>query len=230
MLDLSLVQVVYEDNHIIAVNKPPGVLVQGDKTGDTPLVDYVKAYVKVRYKKTGDVFLGVIHRLDRPVSGTIIYARTSKGLSRMTELFRNREVEKTYWAITKTRPRPLAAKLEHYLLKDKSRNVAKAYLRRGNRTKDAKHSILTYELKSALDAHYLLEVKPETGRPHQIRVQLASNGTPIIGDVKYGFPNANDDGSIFLHCRSMSFIHPVKKTPVTIESDPPDVFGWNRFM
>jgi len=178
MLDLSLVQVVYEDNHLIAVNKPAGFLVQGDKTGDTPLSEYVKAYVKVRYKKPGDVFLGVIHRLDRPVSGTVIFARTSKGLSRMSQLFRDRKIEK---------------------------NI------------------------SDIEAHYLVHVKPETGRPHQIRVQLAANGTPIIGDVKYGFSNPNDDGSILLHCRSMSFIHPVKQVPVTIESDPPNKFMWNRF-
>ena len=229
MLDLSLVQVVYEDNHLIAVNKPAGFLVQGDKTGDTPLSEYVKAYIKVRYKKPGDVFLGVIHRLDRPVSGTIIYARTSKGLSRMTELFRERKIEKNYWAITKQRPKPIVGKLEHYLIKDKSKNLAKAYPKRGNRTKDAKHSVLTYELISAIEAHYLIHVKPETGRPHQIRVQLATNGTPIIGDVKYGFSNPNDDGSILLHCRSMSFIHPIKQIPVTIESNPPDKFMWNRF-
>lgn len=229
MLDLSQVQVVYEDNHLIAVNKPAGWLVQGDQTGDIPLVEYVKAYVKVRYKKPGDVFLGVIHRLDRPVSGTVIYARTSKGLSRMTELFRKREVDKTYWAITKQRPYPLEGKLEHYLLKDRERNLAKAYLQRGNRTKDAKHSILTYKLMSEIEAHYLLEVKPETGRPHQIRVQLSSNKTPIIGDVKYGYPTPNQDGSILLHCRSMSFIHPVKKEPITIKSEPPETNDWNRF-
>jgi len=215
MLDISHVKVVYEDNHLIAVNKPAGFLVQGDKTGDTPLVDYVKAYVKVRYKKPGDVFLGVIHRLDR---------------SRMTQLFRERKVEKNYWAITKQRPKPISGKLEHYLLKDKNKNLAKAYLKKGNRTKDAKHSVLTYELISAIEGHYLLLVKPETGRPHQIRVQLATNGTPIIGDVKYGYSNPEDDGSILLHCRSMSFIHPVKQTPVIIESDPPDKFTWNRFM
>ncbi|MEM8909292.1 MAG: RNA pseudouridine synthase, partial [Bacteroidota bacterium] len=222
--------VIYEDNHLIAVNKPAGYLVHGDATGDTPLTEYVKAYIKVRYKKPGAVFLGVIHRLDRPVSGTILFARTSKALSRMAQLFKDKAVEKKYWAVTKARPNPISGTLKHYLLKDHSKNVTKAYQQIGKRTSKAKLAELSYELISEIDHHYLVEVRPITGRPHQIRVQLASIDCPIIGDVKYGFRKGNENGSIHLHCREMSFIHPVKKEKVTIGCQPPEGQIWNRFV
>ncbi|WP_421799630.1 RluA family pseudouridine synthase [Haliscomenobacter sp.] len=221
-------QVIYEDNHLIAVNKPAGILVQGDETEDTPLVDYVKDYIKFRYKKPGDVFLGVVHRLDRPVSGAVIFARTSKALIRMNELFKERKVEKRYWAITENRPFPEYGHLTHYILKDQERNVSKALDQLSNRSKDAKKSDLDYELIGNLEARYLLLVKPITGRPHQIRVQLSKIGCPIVGDVKYGYSQANQDGSIYLHCRSMSFLHPVKQEPVTITADAPNERMWNQ--
>lgn len=222
-------QVIYEDNHLIAVNKPAGVLVQGDETGDIPMSDIVKKYIKDRYNKPGDVFLGVIHRIDRPVSGVVIFARTSKALERMSQLFRDREIEKTYWAITSQRPEPLEGHLKHFILKDKTKNQAKAYDRMSNRAKDAKEADLDYKMLAQIGSHVLLEVKPQTGRPHQIRVQLATIGCPIRGDVKYGFPVGNDDGSICLHCRSLSFVHPVKKERVTITADPPETMFWNYF-
>ena len=221
-------QVIYEDNHLIAVNKPAGILVQGDETEDTPLVDYVKDYIKFRYKKPGDVFLGVVHRLDRPVSGAVIFARTSKALIRMNELFKERKVEKRYWAITENRPFQEYGHLTHYILKDPERNVSKALDQLSNRSKDAKKSDLDYELIGNLEARYLLLVKPITGRPHQIRVQLSKIGCPIVGDVKYGYSQANQDGSIYLHCRSMSFLHPVKQEPVTITADAPNERMWNQ--
>jgi len=229
MLDISGLQILHEDNHLIAVNKPAGWLVQGDITGDTPLSEYVKTYIKLRYKKPGDVFLGTIHRLDRPVSGVVIFARTTKALIRMNELFKNRLVEKTYYAITAERPDPIQGHLTHYILKDKSKNVAKAYDKVGNRTKDAKKSDLDYELIGEVGNLHLLKINPLTGRPHQIRVQMASMGCPIWGDLKYGFRKANQDGSIHLHCRSLAFEHPVKKEPVYIEADPPNGQLWNEF-
>ncbi|MEM9822809.1 MAG: RNA pseudouridine synthase [Bacteroidota bacterium] len=230
MLNLAGLQVIYEDNHLIAVNKPASVLVHGDATGDTPLTEYVKQYIKLRYKKPGDVFLGVIHRLDRPVSGTIVFARTSKALTRMSKLLRDRQVDKCYWAVTKNRPYPLSGQLKHYLLKDHSKNVTKAYDKIGNRTSKAKLAELQYKLISEIENHFLLEVHPITGRPHQIRVQLSSMKCPIIGDLKYGYKKGNDNGSIHLHCREMTFIHPVKKEQISISCDPPDDAIWNRFV
>ena len=212
-------QVLFEDNHLIAVNKPAGVLVQGDDTGDRPLGEFVKDYIKDRYNKPGAVFLGVIHRLDRPVSGVTIFARTSKALTRMNQLFKDREIQKVYWAISATRPEPLSGHLVHYIEKDRNKNFAHAYAKAKG---DAKRSELDYSLMAAIGSHNLIEVKPETGRPHQIRVQLARMGCPIRGDVKYGFPTPNPDGSIHLHCRSLSFEHPVKKEPVTIVANPDD--------
>ena len=225
------IQILHEDNHLIAVNKPAGWLVQGDDTGDLPLSEWVKAYIKNRYKKPGDVFLGVIHRLDRPVSGVVIFARTSKGLSRMNQLFRDREINKTYWAITSERPEPLTGHLTHYIAKDRSRNIAKAYDELSNRAKQAgaKKSELDYKMLAQISSHHLLEVNPLTGRPHQIRVQLSKMGSPIRGDIKYGFKRPNEDGSIHLHCRKLSFIHPVKKEPVEIVADPPHDQIWNLF-
>lgn len=219
-MDLRDLQVLFEDNHLIAVNKPAGVLVQGDETGDVPLSEIVKQYIKKRYKKAGDVFLGVIHRIDRPVSGVVIFARTSKGLTRMNDLFKNREVQKTYWAITDERPKEFSGHLTHYLFKDKDRNVTKAYQSQ-NRNKAAKKSELDYELLSSLKSHHLLEVKPITGRSHQIRVQLSRIDCPIKGDLKYGAKVGNRNKSIHLHSRMLSFIHPVKKKYVQIIAKPP---------
>ena len=220
-------QVIYEDNHLIAVNKPAGILVQGDATEDTPLVDYVKDYIKFRYKKPGDVFLGVVHRLDRPVSGAVIFARTSKALIRMNELFKERKVDKRYRKNKKKRPSPEMGHLTHYILKDTEKNISKALDQMSNRSKDAKKSDLDYELIGALEGKHLILVKPITGRPHQIRVQLSKIGCPIVGDLKYGHTQANSDGSIYLHCRSMSFLHPVKLEPVTITADAPHEGLWN---
>ncbi len=230
MLDIGGLQVIYEDNHLIAVNKPAGYLVHGDVTGDTPLVDYVKQYVKLRYKKPGEVFLGVIHRLDRPVSGTIIFARTSKALTRMSKLFKDRAVKKRSWAVTKWRPKPISGNLKHFLLKDHNKNITKAYDKVGKRTSKAKLAELEYELISEIDNHFLLEVRPITGRPHQIRVQLSTIDCPIIGDVKYGFRKGNRDGSIHLHCKEMSFMHPVKKEMISISCDPAKDEIWRRFV
>jgi 23S rRNA pseudouridine1911/1915/1917 synthase len=223
------IRVLYEDNHLIAVNKPAGWLVQGDATGDTTLADWVKVYIKNRYQKPGDVFLGIIHRLDRPVSGVVIFARTSKGLERMNRLFREREVRKTYLAITGERPYPLKGKLIHFLTKDRERNIAKAYDRMSNRAKGAKKGELEYELIGELGGHHLLKVNPITGRPHQIRAQLGKMGWPIRGDVKYGYNQLNQDLSIHLHCHRLSFVHPVKKEAVTITAEPPRDQVWELF-
>lgn len=224
-----MIQILFEDNHLIAVNKPAGILVQGDQTGDKPLVDFVKLYIKDRYEKPGDVFLGVIHRLDRPASGVTIFARTSKALERMNRLFSERKIEKKYWAIVGKRPEPLYGHLTHFLLKDENKNVVKAYDKLSNRAKDAKQADLDYELTGEIGDCFLLEIDLQTGRPHQIRAQLAKIGCPIRGDVKYGYPKANRDGSIHLHCRSLSFIHPVKNEPVTITADPPEEQVWRLF-
>ena len=224
-------QVIFEDNHIIAVNKPAGILVQGDETGDRPLSEDVKEYIKVRYDKPGDVFLGTVHRLDRPVSGAVIFARTSKALERLNKLFHDQEVEKTYWAIVQNRPEELDDTLVHYLVKDHDRNITKALDGASRRNPDAKRSELSYSLISSLGDHHLLEVHPKTGRSHQIRSQLARIGSPIRGDVKYGYPKANRDQSIHLHCRSMEFMHPVQKTMVRIEADPnPNDSLWELFF
>ncbi len=222
-------QVLYEDNHLIAVNKPAGVLVQGDETGDTPLSELVKRYIKLQYGKPGEVFLGVIHRIDRPVSGVVVFARTSKALERMNKLFHDRKVDKTYWAVTSQRPEPLQGHLVHYLIKDASRNVAKALDQPSNRNKDAKRAELDYEMIMEVGGNCLLEVHPITGRPHQIRAQLAKIGCPIRGDVKYGYPTAHRDGMIYLHCRQLSFEHPVKNEPVTITAELPHDQVWNMF-
>ncbi|MEM1124213.1 MAG: RNA pseudouridine synthase [Bacteroidota bacterium] len=223
------IHVLHEDNHLIAVFKPAGVLVQGDATGDRTLADWVKQYIKDRYNKPGDVFLGIIHRLDRPVSGVVVFARTSKALTRMNDLFRDRKVDKTYWAITQNRPAELEGELVHYLLKDTTKNKTKAYDRRSNRNAKAKKSRLTYKVIGALGDHTVLEVHPETGRSHQIRVQLAKIDCVIKGDVKYGAPYPNEDASIYLHCHQLSFVHPVKKEPVSISVRAPELQMWREF-
>jgi len=223
------IQVLYEDNHLIAVNKPARMLVQGDKTGDSTIGDWVKRYIKDRYNKPGDVFLGIIHRLDRPVSGVVIFARTSKALTRMNELFRERSIKKTYWAITQTELPDLEGSLTHFLLKDTTKNKTKAYDRLSNRAAKAKKAELDYKLIGKVANHNLYEISLKTGRPHQIRVQLSKMGSPIRGDVKYGAEKGNEDGSIHLHSRSLSFIHPVKKEPVYIEADAPNEQVWRTF-
>jgi 23S rRNA pseudouridine1911/1915/1917 synthase len=220
------IQVLYEDNHLIAVNKPTGWLVQGDQTGDRTLSDWVKDYIKTRYNKPGDVFLGVIHRLDRPVSGVTLFARTSKALERMNKLFHDREVQKTYLAVVNTRPNPLKDTLQHYLLKDVETNIVKAFSKPKG---DAKFAELEYELVGEIGEHCCLEVKPKTGRPHQIRVQLSKMGCPIRGDLKYGSKNTPRDGAIYLHSKSLGFEHPIKKEPVLIIADTPDEQIWNMF-
>jgi 23S rRNA pseudouridine1911/1915/1917 synthase len=222
-------KVLYEDNLLLAVNKPIGWLVQGDETGDKPLSEFAKDYIKERYNKPGAVFLGVPHRLDRPVSGVVVFARTSKALERMNSLFREREIEKTYLAITEEKPDPLEGHLTHYIFKDRTRNLAKALDMPSNRHKEAKKSDLDYRLLGSIGSHNLIEVKPLTGRPHQIRVQLSKIGCPIRGDIKYGFEQPNRDGSIHLHCLALSFVHPVKKEPVTIVADPPKEQIWDLF-
>ncbi len=223
-------KVIFEDNHLLGVYKPAGMLVQGDSSGDISLLDLAKAYIKERYQKPGAVFMGLIHRLDRPVSGVVLLARTSKALERMNAQFRNREVQKTYWAITKERPYPIEGHLVHYIRKDKSKNRSFAYERPGRRQADAKKAELDYRLISEINGHCLLELKPGTGRPHQIRVQLAAIGCPIVGDLKYGYRTARPQGNILLHSHSLEFIHPVKKTPVLIQAPPEGDDLWTWFL
>ncbi len=218
--------VLYEDNHLIAVNKQAGVLVQSDQTGDVPLSDLVKNYIKEKYQKPGEVFLGTIHRLDRPVSGLVLFARTSKALERMNELFRDRDVKKTYWAIVGKKPAEVEGKLQHWLVKNEATNTVRAFKKA---MPGSQHAELDYKLIGQLERMSLLEVYPHTGRPHQIRVQLASMGCPIVGDVKYGYPNTNADGNILLHGRALEFVHPVRKEKMSIEAPTPKTEGWNIF-
>ena len=218
--------VLFEDNHLIAINKQSGTLVQGDETGDEPLSETVKKFIKEKYGKPGAVFLGVVHRIDRPVSGVVVFARTSKSLERMNALFKNRETKKTYWALVGNKPAKAEDTLVHWLVKDEKKNKTTAYKREhpeGSRSK------LSYKIMGNQAGHYLLEVNPITGRPHQIRVQLASMGCPIVGDLKYGFKEPNPDASICLHARELSFVHPVKNEPVTITAPLPKNEFWNRF-
>jgi 23S rRNA pseudouridine1911/1915/1917 synthase len=210
--------VLYEDNHIIAVNKSSSEIVQGDKTGDQPLSETIKLYLKEKYNKPGEVFLGVTHRLDRPVSGVVLFAKTSKALTRLNEMFRNQEVKKTYWAIVKERPELPEGRLEHYLVRNEKQNKSVAFEKERS---DAKKAALSYRLIAHSDTYYLLEVQLETGRHHQIRCQLAKMGCPIKGDLKYGFPRSNPNGGISLHARSVEFIHPVSKLPISLTAPVP---------
>ena len=194
--------VVYEDNHIIVVNKTSSEIVQGDKTGDTPLSEMVKQYLKEKYNKPGNVFIGVTHRLDRPVSGLVVFAKTSKALPRLNEMFRNGEVKKTYWAIVKECPKETEGELVHYLVRNEKQNKSYAY---DKEVKNSKKAVLHYKLIGHSQNYYLLEVDLKTGRHHQIRCQLAKMGCPIKGDLKYGFPRSNPDGSICLHARTVQF-------------------------
>ena len=210
--------VLYEDNHIIAVNKTNSEIVQGDKTGDEPLSETLKKYLKEKYNKPGEVFLGVTHRLDRPVSGVVIFAKTSKALTRLNEMFRNQEVKKTYWAIVKDRPAETEGRLEHYLVRNEKQNKSVAHTKM---VPNAKKASLSYKLISHSDNYFLLEVQLETGRHHQIRCQLAKMGCPIKGDLKYGFPRSNPNGGISLHARYVEFVHPVSKQLIQITAPCP---------
>ncbi|WP_277640025.1 RluA family pseudouridine synthase [Bacteroides graminisolvens] len=218
--------VVYEDNHIIVVNKTSSEIVQGDKTGDIPLSETVKQYLKEKYQKPGNVFVGVTHRLDRPVSGLVVFAKTSKALSRLNEMFKNSEVKKTYWAIVKECPRVLEGELVHYLVRNEKQNKSYAY---DKEVPDSKKAILHYRLIARSQNYNLLEVDLKTGRHHQIRCQLAKMGCPIKGDLKYGFARSNPDGSICLHARRISFIHPVSKEQIDLEAPVPPGSLWNGF-
>lgn len=218
--------VLFEDNHLLVVNKSAGVLVQGDATGDVPLVELCKQYIKVKYGKPGEVFLGVVHRLDRPVSGVVVLARTSKALERMNELFREKETQKTYLAIVRKKPQQPEGMLIHWLQKDEKKNKTTVFK---NETKGALRSELSYKVLGTARDHWLLEVSPVTGRSHQIRVQLASMGCVIKGDLKYGDDEANADGSIYLHARRLTFVHPVKKEKVTFEAPLPAMGLWKYF-
>lgn len=211
-------QVLYEDNHLIAINKRPGDLVQGDKTGDVPLPEIVKDYIKKKYDKPGAVFLGVIHRLDRPTSGIVVFARTSKALSRMNSLFSARQSKKTYWALVAGKPHPESSRLEHFLKRNPKQNKSYAYPKE---VPDSKKAILSYRTLQQLDRYSLLEVDLETGRHHQIRCQLSALGHPIKGDLKYGAQRSNANGSIHLHARKLEFVHPVKKEDLKIVAPPP---------
>jgi 23S rRNA pseudouridine1911/1915/1917 synthase len=220
------VRPIYEDNHIIVVNKRPGEIVQGDKTQDKPMSETLKDYIRDKYQKPGSVFLGVVHRIDRPVSGIVVFARTSKGLSRMNELFRDKKVKKTYWAVVKNQPPAESGTLIHYLKKDEAKNKSKAY---DNEMPGTQRSWLDYKVIGRSDTYYLLEITPHTGRHHQIRVQLAAIGCPIKGDVKYGYSRGNENGSIHLHSRKIQFTHPVKKEEITLIAPVPDDKVWNVF-
>ena len=206
-------QVLYEDNHIIVVNKRPGDIVQGDKTGDVPLSEIVKQYVKKKYNKPGKVFLGVVHRIDRPTSGLVIFARTSKALSRLNELFAQKLAKKTYWAVVKNKPKKEQDTLEHWLLRNTKQNKSYAHMKE---VPNSKKAILGYQTLKKLNNYYLLEIDLKTGRHHQIRAQLAAINCPIKGDLKYGFDRSNKNGSIHLHARSIEFLHPVAKKPISL--------------
>ena len=220
-------QIIHEDNHLIIVNKACSEIVQGDKTGDKTLIDDVKTYIKKKYKKPGDVFLGLVHRLDRPTSGIVIFARTSKSLTRMNDLFKNKKIKKVYWAVVDKLPSENEATLVHYLKKNAKQNKSYAF---DTQKADTKEASLSYRLAAKSDRYYLLEIELHTGRHHQIRAQLAKIGCHIKGDLKYGFPRSNPNGGIHLHARSIEFIHPVSKEKLHIEAMPPDDVLWNEFV
>jgi 23S rRNA pseudouridine1911/1915/1917 synthase len=222
--DKNNLQVLHEDNHIIVINKRVGDIVQGDKTGDKPLSEVVKEYIKVKYNKPGEVFLGVIHRLDRPTTGIVIFARTSKALTRMNELFSNRETQKTYWAIVKNKPQNSEDKLVHYLKRNEKNNTSKAHIKE---VPESKIASLDYKIIASLQNYYALEINLHTGRHHQIRAQLSAIGSPIKGDLKYGFDRSNPDGGIHLHARKLVFTHPVTKENIEIIAPTPNDVIWN---
>jgi len=222
--DKNNLQILHEDNHIIVVNKRVGDIVQGDKTGDKPLSDVVKEYIKVKYNKPGEVFLGVVHRLDRPTTGIVVFARTSKALTRMNELFSNRETQKTYWAIVKNKPLNSEDKLVHFLKRNEKNNTSKAHLKE---VPDSKLASLNYKIIATLQNYFALEINLHTGRHHQIRAQLSAIESPIKGDLKYGFDRSNPDGGIHLHARKLVFVHPVSKENIEIIAPTPNNVIWN---
>jgi 23S rRNA pseudouridine1911/1915/1917 synthase len=217
-------QVLYEDNHIIVINKRPGDIVQGDKTGDTPLSEHVKEYIKDKYDKPGKVYLGVVHRLDRPTSGIVIFARTSKALPRLNQLFKDRDAQKTYWALVKNMPPKEEDTLIHYLKRNPKQNKSYAHIKE---VPESKKAILDYKIIQKLDNYFLLEIALHTGRHHQIRSQLSAIGSPIKGDLKYGFDRSNKDASISLHARKLSFKHPVKDLELNLVAPVPNDPIWN---
>ena len=219
--------VLYEDNHIIIVNKSSGEIVQGDKTGDTPLVETVRAYIKEKYNKPGIVFCGLTHRLDRPVSGVVIFAKTSKALERINNMLKNHEIKKTYWAIVKNPPKNNEGTLVNYLVRNEKQNKSYAY---NTEKTNSKRAELNYKVIGESDNYTLLEVNLITGRHHQIRCQLAAMGCPIKGDLKYGFDRSNRDGSISLHARSVEFIHPVSKGLIHVEAPTPEDTLWEALQ
>lgn len=220
-------QVLHEDNHLIIVNKRPGDIVQGDKTGDMPLSEVVKEYIKIKHDKPGNVYLGVVHRLDRPTSGIVVFAKTSKALPRLNKLFKEKDAKKTYWAIVRNAPPKQQDQLVHYMKRNPKQNKSYAHI---NEVPDSKKAILEYRLGKELNNYFLLEIDLQTGRHHQIRSQLSSIGCPIKGDLKYGFDRSNKDGSIHLHSRKLSFIHPVKKEKLEIIAPPPKDPIWDACL
>ena len=218
--------ILFEDNHLIAVNKRAGDIVQIDDTGDEPLDEQVKKYIAAKYNKPNGAFLGVVHRLDRPVSGVILFAKTSKALERINLMFKSREMKKTYWAVVRNRPQPTEGNLVHWLVKNSQKNVTKAH---DKEVAGSQRAELNYKLIGELNGYYLIEVDPITGRPHQIRVQLSTLNCPIVGDNKYGYPRGSLKKSICLHARKLQFTHPVKKEPVSIFAPLPQDGFWERF-
>jgi len=219
-------EILHEDNHLIIVNKTTSEIVQGDKTGDTPLSETIKEYLKEKYNKPGNVFIGVTHRLDRPVSGVVVFAKTSKALTRVNDLFREHNLKKRYWAIVKNAPPEPEMTLTHYIVRNEKQNKSYAH---DEQVKDAKKSVLSFKLIAQSDNYHLLEVDLKTGRHHQIRCQLSKIGCPIKGDIKYGFARTNKDGGISLHARSIEFIHPVSQLPVSVVAPVPDDTLWSEF-
>lgn len=220
-------RILYEDNHLLIVNKIPGELVQGDKTGDIPLVDTCKNYIKKKYQKPGKVFIGLPHRLDRPVSGVVIFSRTSKSLSRMSELFKNKDIQKTYWAVVKEKPRKDKEQLVHFMIRNSKQNKSYSH---DKVVKGSKKAELIYKVISKSDRYYLLEIDLLTGRHHQIRSQLSKVGMPIKGDLKYGFDRSNKDASIHLHARKIKFFHPTKNQEIEVIASPPKDPLWDYYI
>ncbi len=220
----SNLQILHEDNHLIVINKRVGDIVQGDKTGDKPLSEVVKEYIKDKYEKPGEVFLGVVHRLDRPTTGIVVFAKTSKALERLNKMFSERETSKTYWAVVKNKPPKNEDNLVHYLKRNEKNNTSKAHLKE---VPESKKASLDYKIIKELNNYFALEINLHTGRHHQIRAQLSAIGSPIKGDLKYGFDRSNPDGGIHLHARKLSFIHPVSKENIEIVAPTPSDAIWN---
>mgnify|MGYP000541595232 CR=1 FL=1 len=217
-------QVIFEDNHLIVINKRPGDIVQGDKTGDLPLSEVVKLYLKEKYNKPGEAYLGVVHRLDRPTSGVVVFSKTSKALSRLNKAFADRDTHKVYWAVVKNKPKPESARLVHYLKRNTKQNKSYAHIKP---VEDSKEAILSYQKIQSLDNYHVLEITLETGRHHQIRSQLSAIGCPIKGDLKYGFDRSNKNASIHLHSKKLTITHPVRKEDISFEAKLPDDVIWN---